>query len=436
MPWHRTAGALGLLLAACEPEPDDPPVVNPCRVVCPDEEGTQIQVELPWDRLGEPVTVELNPCIEEGLLPDGAPVVVVLSGGFEALVSPVELNDRAVEAQHGIVALYPSFPIEDGDFLFERVGDFRGSGARWATEATLHYAAGQLADLEGCTLADRIPAPLSGQAPWLHGQSNGGNLAVAMLADPELDLPEVAGITTFETPAGAQFVTLEVGSAQDPLPLYQPESCTWTEEDGLTCPLDYSSLGWAEDAVHAAGHRGVAYFDLDGSGAYEERVDAEMWGIRPEVDGEGIEPDGLLTIAEAEAFWALRDASRALSAAVERYPDTPYILLGTETDHNLGIEDHAHITGLAHALREAGARWVRVNPDASYLELMTGTKDGWVDNPANTATWPGDPSVVMLPNAAEVGLHSRSYVTAALVELMQRRWRDNWDDDLQGWLLP
>lgn len=449
----RTPALLVLALAGpgCEPNPDDS-ALPPCRTRCEGSLGDQIVVQVASSRLDAPISIELNPCVSESFLPDGAPVVVVLSGGFKAVTIPVDPDERVVEVRPGIVALYPSFPTTAGDFVYENVGDYRGSGARWATEAALAYATGAVEDLEGCTLAERIEPPLSGQAPWIHGQSNGGNLALAVLADPELELPEIGGITTFETPASAQFVTLEVGSQASPLPLYEPGSCAWSATDGIVCALDYSQLDWDPHAENEDGHRGLAYFDLNDNSVYDLDVDSPVWGVRPEVEGDrwlvyspslaqalrdvGVAPDGLLEAAELAIFWSTRDASMMVSEVVARHPQLPFLVLGTVTDHNLGIEDHAHVTGLAAALQEAGAGWVRVNPDTAFLDLIIGTPQDWADNPANLPTWPGDPALAMLPEASTLGAHTRHYVTAALAELMQRRWQDRWEADLDQVLLP
>ncbi len=409
-------------------------------------------VQVPSERLDQPVAIELNPCLDQGYLPDGAPVVVVLAGSFQASISPLERHERAVESRLGLVALYPSFPTEQGDFVSVHAGDYRGSGARWATEAALSYAAGELEDLEGCTLGDRIGPSLSQQAPWLHGQSNGGNLAMAVLADPELELPPISGVTTFETPAGAQFITVELGSTERPLSLYQPGSCSWSEVEGMVCAMDYSLLRWAREAENEDGNVGVAYFDLDQDDSYDPEVDSATWGIRPQLEDEiwiyysgpltralvagGIAPDALRPLDETLAFWSTRDASRQTVAAIQRFPELPFLVLGTETDHTLGIEDHAHVTGLAHALQQSGARWVRVNPDAAYLTRMIGADPGWEDNAANQTTRPGDSGQRMLPDASTLGLHSRDYSTAALLELMERRWCGDWSDDLTHVLLP
>ena len=447
----QSLAATLLLLASCDQATDDT-ARDPCASRCDGNLGETILVQVPSDRLASPVAIELNPCLNTGYLPDGAPVVVVLSGSFKATITPVDRHELAVESRSGIVALYPSFPTDEGDFVSDHSGDYRGTGARWASETALQYATGDVEDSDGCTLADRIVSPLSDQPPWLHGKSNGGNLVMAVLADEQLDLPEIAGVTTFETPTAPQFVTVEVGSATQDLTPYEEGSCSWDPVEGLVCDMDYTQLSWDPDAVDHEGHVGVAFFDLDGSGYFDSDDDSPIWGIRPVVAGQtwllysarlnqalrdaGFAPDGLLSIEETLDFWATRDASRLVSQAVARHPELPFIVLGTENDHTLGIADHAHVSGLAHALQQSGARWVRVNPDLAFVQRALEAPLVWQDNPANLPTSPGDPAMSMLPDASKIHAHSRDYVTAALSEMMERRWCGAWSDDLDHVLLP
>lgn len=452
-PVHTGALTLAAIaLGACEPDPIDTGVRNPCRAQCEGAFGDHVLVKLHSSLLPSPVSIEYNPCQDAEALPDGAPVVVVLQGGFKAIASPVERDERVVETRTGMVALYPSFPTDAGDFVSGMVGDYRGSGARLATAVALEWAAGTSSDEEGCTLQDRIPAQLSQQPPWLVGQSNGGNLAVGLLADDSIELGEISGVVTFETPASAQFVTLEVGSITAPSPLYQDGSCSWSETEGLDCPMDYDLLGWDNDATNEDGHRGVAYFDLDKDGSFDEASDDAVWGIRPEVDDSRqvvysppmsqalrdrqLGPPELLPQDDIVAFWAYRDASRAAPGAMERWSELPFVVIGTEQDHSLGVGDHAHVSGLAHALRESGSSWVRVNPDLAYLRAVTELELEWTDNPANLDIEPGDEGLSMLPEEGELGVHTRDYVTAGLLELMHRRWHDTWQDDLDSTLEP
>ena len=185
-------------------------------------------------------------------------------------------------------------------------------------------------------------------------------------------------------------------------------------------------------------------------GSFDAQSDHVVWGLRPIIDGqlqlvyspflaEAIEglanaPETLMSSSEAGDFWTPRDGSRSVLAAVEAYPDLPAIVLGTEEDHALGIEDHAHISGLAGALLASGAPWVRVNPDEAYVALTSGQELSWSDNQANLQLEPGDEGVSMLPEEDDLNLDPRVYTTAALVELSHRAWTASWQDDLE-WVL-
>jgi len=400
--------------------------------------------------LQQPLRLELIYTPDQSLLPDGLPVVVVLPGGFSARISPVAGADRSIATNSGIAALYVNFPTEEGDFVAGQIGDYRGRAARRATAAALQYATGGVEDLDGCTLADRLPMPLSELAPLLHGQSNGGNLILSTLADPSLDLPPISGVTFFETPISSQLATVEVGSYETPLSLYQEGSCTWEPIDGFFCPLDYDRIVWDEELEEGEGMRGAVWFDTQDDGSFDAQSDHVVWGLRPIIDGqlqlvyspflaEAIEglanaPETLMSSSEAGDFWTPRDGSRSVLAAVEAYPDLPAIVLGTEEDHALGIEDHAHISGLAGALLASGAPWVRVNPDEAYVALTSGQELSWSDNQANLQLEPGDEGVSMLPEEDDLNLDPRVYTTAALVELSHRAWTASWQDDLE-WVL-
>ncbi|MFH1470048.1 MAG: hypothetical protein ABIO70_37030 [Pseudomonadota bacterium] len=435
--------------AGCHPPAEDSSPGH-CRAAC-EEAADELLILLDVEGLGEPVEVQLNPCPGRTRLPDGATTVVALLGGFDATMTPVDRDDRVTQSGRGIVTLYPSFPHDGIDFAGGAPGDYRGTSARLATAAVLRYAADQEVDQEGCRLSDRLDVALSGQPPLLHGQSNGGNLALATLADSSLDLPPLGGITTFETPAGAQFVTVELGSTERPLSLYEAGSCAWNEAQGLGCAVDAATLTWDAGAEDDRGHHGAAFYDLDQDGACDEE-EGWIWGLRPDMEGweravyspeltqalaEGgpTRPD-LLTGAALDAFWATRDGSLLVREAVARQPGLPFLILGTEQDHTQGTTDHPHITGLAVALQAVGAAWVRVNPDAAYLTQALGEDPGWSDNPANIATTPGDASIRMLPDEAADAQLRRAWITAAFLELQDRGWLDRWDDDLAATLQP
>ena len=406
-----------------------------------------IIVSLPTASSPEGLTLEVFYPSLGPLLPDGAPAVVVIHGGFDTDVVPVEARERVLLNGQGIIQVYLNLPGGSTDWSSGGVASFRGADARQAVADALSYATGESADIDGCTLEDRLPVPLSSLAPILYGHSNGGNLAVATLADPDLST-DISGLLAFETPASAQFITVEVGSVEHPLPQYLAD-CSWSGGDGLVCTMDYSSLRWRpleDDPSYFYG----AFFDQDDDGKYRSEIDYAVWGIRLEaeiiyspqlagaLESAGYADQDMMTSTSAQLFWEERDASRQVDAALRLHRDLKAIVIGTETDHTLGIPDHAHITGLASALRKSGADWVRVNPDACYVESLLYQDAEFADNKANYGFFPGDPGAVMEPEETEQDevIDDRFYSTAAVTELFERSWSNRWDENLSSRLWP
>lgn len=261
--------------------------------------------------------------------------------------------------------------------------DRRGAESRAAVAAVLRYLAGETTDVGGCTAQRRT----GGGAPddlHLLGVSNGGNLAVATLADPALSLPPVRGLVTWETPISPQFVTVEFGGTPT---VYQEGSCAWAADRGLTCAVDLARF--VEEA--AIDRPSVLCFDTDDDGACTDGVDVLVAGAEDPLTGvrmlsptltaaaaeAGFALHGFGTTEEATAWWAERDASLGVAAMVARHPDLAVLLIGSEEDHVQTCPDHPHVYGWGEALQASGAAWTRLNPGADWL---AGLGD---DNPAN-----------------------------------------------------
>ncbi len=409
-------------------------------------------VSVPDENSPAGVSLQVVYPAESTLLPDGAPAIVVLAGGFDNDVIPVASDERSFMGGLGLVQIYVDFPGGSRPWSTPGTGDFRGGTSRAAVATALRYAADELEDTDGCTLADRMDVPLSQTPPLLHGHSNGGNLAVATLADPELDLPPVSGLITFETPAAPQFVTLELGSREQTLELYQEHSCQWNKKDGLECTVDYSLANWAPDAIRPDGGEGTAYFDLDMNGSFYEEQDYPVWGVSPKVDDEvliglsvplisalqeaGVDSTSLMDIDGATDFWAVRNASLQARDAVFLNPDLHVLIVGTQEDHALPLPDHPHISGLAQAFSSVEGSWVRINPDSCYVEALTDEVADFADNSANEPVTSGSSAFDMEPDESELEDGADLYTTAAAWELLERAYTGTWDDDLATAILP
>ena len=382
-------------------------------------------------------------------LPDGAPVVVAVVGGIDTDYLPLAEAERMLNSGRGFVQLIPNLPGGEGPAATAGANDYRGADSRAALHLALRYAADELADVDGCFLSDRLHVPLSSIAPILHGQSNGGNLAVSLLADEERELPEISGLITFEVPAGAQFIAGEFGPEDRLIPTYESGACTWNAEDGIVCDFDYGAVGWEESlnvTVFTTGEitGGAAYYDLDTDGAHDPLFEPVIAGLRPRIEDKNRMivsaqlaallreldpvPELVLPADEALNFWQNRDAGRRAAGAAANHPDLKAIVIGTDNDHRQPIPDHPHITGLAWALYASGAEWVRVNPDDTYVERFSGLPGSWTDNDANSVEGTGDTNQAMEPESSEAG--PRGLVTAAAMELSDRTYWSDWSTNL------
>jgi hypothetical protein len=138
---------------------------------------------------------------------------------------------------------------------------------------------------------------------------------------------------------------------------------------------------------------------------------------------------------QAEAFWSTREAPRSARALAERWPELAVIAAGSEEDHILsGMSGHAHVTGLISAAQAAGMAWSRVQPDACYAELVANEELDFADNPADLEVTVHDEQVSMEPDQ-DYSSEGSQYLTAAVLELLDRAWADDWSPDLDSTLV-
>jgi len=371
-----------------------------------------------------------------GRYPDGAPVVVYVHGGWRTNFVPIDESVSHINPGLGLVQLYLNLPggrLGDG-YDSEGREDKRGGEARAALAAVLRYAAGTEVDTDGCRLSDRIDSPLSGQLA-LAGYSNGGNLAWATLADPSLELPEVIGVATYETPAADQFIVVEPGTLENPSPVYIEDTCTLT--DGIRCDYDYSGLAFDADAEDD----GVLFIDEAGDGTFDGgdfRLGAVKhdgrWHhslpARQAAIAQGLTLTNRASPEDTASFWGEREAPRQIADAVARFPDIAGVSVGSEQDHVLtGAVEHPHVTGMITAMRAADIRWSRLHPDSAYTTLISRSGQDFPDLDANLEVEIGADLPLMPYTAAA---HGEDYLTAAVVELLDRSHDAQWESNLDA----
>lgn len=378
---------------------------------------------------------------------EGAPTAVFVHGSWSPNHVPLGKDSARILTGHGIASVYLNLPGGAGDEASDGDNDQRGPGARAAVALALRYASGDLADTQDCLLADRVPDGSSGEVV-LSAFSNGGNLAWATLADESLDLPDVVGVATFETPAAGQFATAEPGTETRESPIYETGTCDLDASGGIVCDIDYGPVAWDGSASPETG--GVLFVDVDGNGRFGENSDFPLGAVR-EKDSEtwaqslpatlaaesaGVLPASRLDSDSVELFWFEREAPRAMAEVASRFPELAGIEVGTETDHVLqGATDHPHVTGMVAAMQASGIAWDRLHPDAAYVSMVSGLSQEFVDLPAGTPVDVGDTSLPMEPSTDD-DVRSNHYLTAATLELLDRSHEGEWASDLDDTLTP
>ncbi|MES2639120.1 MAG: hypothetical protein V4850_06540 [Myxococcota bacterium] len=352
--------------------------------------------------------------------PDAAtwPVALVLHGAWDAVGTPIDRASMRVDVAAGLVDIHVDLP---GNGRTDGTNDRRGAASRGAVGAVLRWAAGEIQDLGGCTLADRVPGA-DPDGLYVVGTSNGGNLAMAALADTTLAAPPVAGLVVWEAPAGPLFANVELGATPS---VYRPGTCTFSPASGIVCELP------GERLVESGGDTSVLCFDLDDDadcGAADvtvrgvEDLETGLVMLSPTLldaaTAQGLALTGYARRDAALEWWAKRDGARLAEALVAARPDLPVMILASEVDHVQTLSDHPHVFGLGEALQAAGAAWTRLNPGATWLPGVI------EENAPNAPMRLDDPRGALLPEAIEEP--ASALLAAAVLELTDRRETDDW----------
>ncbi len=356
--------------------------------------------------------------------PGSAPVAVTLQGGWDHEGTPINNDTPRLDTTENVVDIHLDLP---GAGESGGENDRRGPIAAAAVAAVLRWAAGETVDAGGCRLADRAPMA-NPEDLYLIGASNGGNLAYSVLTDDTLKLPPIAGLITWETPAGAEFVNVELG--KDPT-VYTPGTCSWSVVDGIQCtfPSERLTVGRIESGASAL------CFDLDDDAECSDAdiavrgTEAKETGevmlspaMRQAVADEGLSVQGYASLEETDVWWSYRDAGRRVGLLVAMQPELPILLIGSEEDHVLTTwSDHPHVHGLGEALQASGAFWTRLNPGSEWMQ------ENQSPNPPNLPlSLAGDAASLLTEEQEDPLIH---VLTAAVQELSERHASGDWTSD-------
>lgn len=323
---------------------------------------------------------------------------LVLHGGFEGEQSP---PDQSAVLSYGasLVQIHSDLPGADSHSLEM---DHYGPDSQARVARLLEYAQGDTPDDAGCTLKER--ADLA-SGLMVVGLSNGGNLALASLADPQV--PAVDALLLWETPSSAQVAVQE---------LHDPERGACSLEPALRCEMDYSQLEWSDQ---------TAFLDRNNDGRPD--LDEPSWkGFWTSI-GRTFSPsframlepsNSLASLADTEQFWGEREGAAQVGVLALSQPDLHTLMVAGERDHLQELADSPHVMGVLIALDQAGL-WTRLNPDAAYLR-------GAPDLDA------GGPYVFDDPQGLFPGSSGLPEIEAAAEELADRVRSGDWTDNLQA----
>lgn len=365
---------------------------------------------------------------------DGAPVVVVAPPGLSVDSGVEEAPKPVFDARYGVVEVQPIYPgWTVAGYSTSGGSDDGGMQTASALSETIRMASGDAILDRGLTLSQIAEMPVCNDRVALLAYGTGGGVAMEALA-PNAPLASVlAGFGSFEAPTLPQLVA---GDAGFPWMDADPEvdgdgngaswddgrNADWTSGacDTVSCSLDYSSVAWDTD-LHLSdvfpgrfedAPQGVLYLDRSGSGALEYDaggldVDGdgaigadEDFVLLPHVSSEGRVyyspqaayaakdlpeswPEGVVELAETEAFWAIRSMAEEGKVVLSTYDTRLPVVVGfTEQDGSLPLPDRPHVVTLHEMFADAGFP-TRYNFRGDLL-------DCWLD-PSSRGGWDGGP---------------------------------------------
>jgi len=342
------------------------------------------------------------------LLSRGAPVAIVLPGGFGA----GSLRALAPGLLKGVVVISFLFPGGcDAGRCSDGLYDYRGAASVAAAADVVRFAMGLRFDRDGRSIDSVTGLTVLHNGVGFVALSNGGAMAMAVLAEYGMELDGVRWLVGWENPSNAQTVAMDPGPGANVFcPGPPPGRRTafanpWYTYEEPVLHIDSSTIAYDPvlDKVFLDGNRngrfdlrergdGCLDPDLNGDGAIGLDED---FGLRSAYDGAGStrhfspqtvqalwdrgvfasQPYWLDSPEGSAEFWRLREETKMMGAAAVARPDLKTILLASEKDHVQAQPDHPHIRLAFDGLTRHGM-WVKLNPSPeTVLEVMPDLPD-------------------------------------------------------------
>ena len=380
--------------------------------------------------------------------PDGAPIAV------QVTAAPALDQARVCLNESGFVDV--GFQCPGGGA--RPVGGWEESGGRPGPEAcmetladVLTFATGRNTSLERKSIGDYVGSTkVLTTNVGVIGWSAGGNLATLTMARHGEQFRDLAWYASWESPV---LSTSDAGSGS----VYQANRLY----DPTTGRVDYSRLRYSPDMplwvwppqglqLDPSWPRGGLYLDGDNDGSFDRDADYGFWlRYRPLIAGELRKafypqavtreardrkvfgetwPSHIATVEEVERLANVEDVMRRIPVAVQRLSQLAVIVFESQQGHVTNSVDHPHAIAQVNAWLDAGARWVRLNPDVYYVEAAMGKRPSrGVQNPAGRKLDRANIADLVEPEPDAGGPTDAQGMAAAARELADRTYTKTWN---------
>ena len=378
--------------------------------------------------------------------PEGAPVVVEVSGWFTLYEGIRRVNDVTKIGAISVSFLWPGKSDPKYGVASEGEEDFAGPNAMAALRDVIRFASGTLPDSDGFTLDQLVSVSPLYDNVGLFASSHSGVAATNVLAYHGAEIPGVRYLVGRENPTREEFYPLELGFFDEqgnvvPNGFFDEDAYSPTE-----VTVDYSTAAWCSEAAPPR----PCFEAADGTPAFVVSADIwpTMWGKRyysrgltqALLDNGALTPDtwpdDLATVEETQQAWPYRVAVDNYPRLATTRPDLKVMLVFALVDHVQPAASKVHIHQAWDGFHgSAELSWVRLNPDLAYVRSVDPNLGaGFPDNDANTE--PDDwRTVEEWAFPVRGGRENEQVWQAAVAEMIDRVHEDNWSNNLDEVLI-
>jgi len=323
----------------------------------------------------------------------------------------------------------------------------------------LAFVTGRTRSLEHMSIQDHLGAiTVSTSNVGVIGWSAGGNLATLTMARHGERFRDLAWYASWESPV-LSTVDIGAGSIFEANRFYDPATgrVDWTR---LRYSPEMPLWVWPPQGVRAdpTWPRGGLYLDGDGDGVFSRDTDYAFWLKYGALKAGGPEqafypvpvireardrrvfgttwPAHIATVDEVRRREDVDGVMPRIADAVRRLPRLAVLVFESESSHVSNSPDHPHAIGHVNAWLDAGAPWVRLNPDVHYLAaVMGGPPSRAVQNPAGRRLDRAGIAGLVEAEANAGGPTDAQGMTAAALELADRTHTRTWTPSLNDVLV-